>query len=107
MNEEIEQAMASLKHLVECRCDEGYTGRGRHDPYSACDYAEEVKIVADHVAAIEAKLTKAVEALQDIFEKPRSADLTYAELISEMNKEAREALAEISSEAALNKGETE
>lgn len=107
MNEEIEQAMASLKHLVECRCDEGYTGRGRHDPYSACDYAEEVQIVADHVGAIEAKLAKAVEALQDIFEKPRSADLTYAELISEMNKEAREALAEISSEAALNKGETE
>lgn len=53
---EIEQAMASLKHLVECRCDEAYTGRGRHDPNSACDYAEEVKIVADHVAAIEDKL---------------------------------------------------
>ena len=56
---------------------------------------------------VEAKLAKAVEALQDIFEKPRSADWTYAELISEMKKEAREALAEISSEAALNKGETE
>ncbi len=56
MNEEIEQAMASLKHLVECRCDEVYTGRGRHDPYSACDYADEVKIVSDHVAFIEAKL---------------------------------------------------
>lgn len=63
---EIEQAMASLKHLVECRCDEGYTGRGRHDPYSACDYAEEVKIVADYVAFIEAKLAKAVAALENL-----------------------------------------
>ena len=53
---EIEQAIASLKYLVECRCDEAYTGRGRHDPHSACDYAEEMKIVADHVALIEAKL---------------------------------------------------
>lgn len=65
---EIEQAMASLKHLVKCRCDEAYTSRGRHDPYSVCDYAGEVKIVADHVAAIEAKLAKAVEALQ-LFKK--------------------------------------
>lgn len=95
---EIEQAIASLKHLVECRCDEAYTGRGRHDPNSACGYAEEVKIVADHVAAIEVKMAKAVEALQDIFEKPRSADLTYAELISEMNKEARATLTEIKGE---------
>lgn len=66
MNEEIEQAMASLKHLVECRCDEAYTGRGRHDPHSACDYADEVKIVADYVAFIEAKLAKAVAALEHI-----------------------------------------
>lgn len=95
---EIEQAIASLKYLVECRCDEAYTGRGRHDPHSACGYAEEVKIVADHVAAIEVKMAKAVEALQDIFEKPRSADLTYAELISEMNKEARATLTEIKGE---------
>lgn len=26
---EIEQAIASLKHFVECRCDEAYTGRGQ------------------------------------------------------------------------------
>lgn len=50
------------------------------------------------VDALEAKLAKAMAALQDIFEKPRSADWTYAELISEMNKEAREALAEIEKE---------
>lgn len=100
MNDEVKEAIINLNYLVECRCDEAYTDRGRHDPHSACDYAEEMKIVADHVGAIEAKLAKAVEALQDIFEKPRSADWTYAELISEMNKEARATLTEI-------KGETE
>lgn len=61
---EIEQAVASLKHLVECRCDEAYTGRGRHDPHSACDYADEVKIVVDHIEDLNAKLVKAVAALQ-------------------------------------------
>ena len=61
---EIEQAMASLKHLVECRCDEAYTGRDRHDPHSACDYADEVKIVADHIEALNAKLAKAAYALR-------------------------------------------
>lgn len=64
MNDEVKEAIINLNYLVECRCDEAYTGRGRHDPHSACDYAEEMKIVADHVAAIEAKLDKAVAALQ-------------------------------------------
>lgn len=123
MTEQVKDAIASLKHLVECRCDEVYTGTGHHDPHSACDCADEVKIVTDHIEelgahlkmvlereaktqvrhdskmdALEAKLAKAVAALQDIFEKPRSADWTYAELISEMTKEAREALAEIKGE---------
>lgn len=59
MNDKVKEAIINLNYLVECRCDEAYTGRGRHDPHSACDYAEEMKIVADHVAAIEDKLTKA------------------------------------------------
>ena len=63
MNDEVKEAIINLNYLVECRCDEAYTDRGRHDPHSACDYAEEMKIVADHVALIEDKLAKAVEAL--------------------------------------------
>ena len=63
---EIEQAMASLKHLVECRCDEAYTGRGRHDPHSACDYADEVKIVADHIAALTARVRELEGALKAV-----------------------------------------
>ena len=39
--------------MTACRCDEAYTGRGRHDPYSACDYAGEVEILADYVAKLE------------------------------------------------------
>lgn len=91
---EIEQAMASLKHLVECRCDEAYTGRGRHDPHSACDYAEEVKIVADHVAAIEVKMAKALSMLAAI----GSAQTSGGGQASVMAFHAREALAEIKGE---------
>lgn len=40
----------------------------------------------------EARAERLEEALRDIFEKPRNADWTYAELISEMKKEARTAL---------------
>ena len=46
--------------MTTCRCDEAYTGRGRHDPYSQCDYAGEVKIVADYVAKLEARTASVV-----------------------------------------------
>ena len=46
--------------MTTCRCDEAYTGRGRHDPYSACDYAREVKIVADYVAKLEARTANVI-----------------------------------------------
>jgi hypothetical protein len=91
---EIEQAMASLKHLVECRCDEAYTGRGRHDPHSACDYAEDVKIVSDHVGAIEVKMAKALSMLAAI----GSAQTSGGGQASVMAFHAREALAEIKGE---------
>ena len=58
---EIEQAIASLKHLVECRCDEAYTGRGRHDPHSACDYADEVRVVTEHIPTLQARVAELTE----------------------------------------------
>jgi hypothetical protein len=58
---EIEQAILNLNYLVQCRCDEAYTGRGRHDPHSACDYADEVKAVADHIEALGAQLKMVLE----------------------------------------------
>lgn len=91
---EIEQAITSLRNLVECRCDEAYTGRGRHDPHSACGYAEEVKIVADHVAVIEANLAKALSMLATI----GSAETSGGGQASVMAFHAREALAEIKGE---------
>jgi len=96
MNDKVKEAIINLNYLVECRCDEAYTGRGRHDPHSACDYAEEVKIVADHVAAIEDKLSKALSMLATI----GSAETSGGGQASVMAFHAREALAEI-------KGETE
>jgi hypothetical protein len=100
MNEEIEQAIASLKHLVECRCDEAYTGRGRHDPHNRCDYADEVKIVSDHVAFIEAKLAKAGAALRELVTCVEDGCFCSEMKMAAAIDDAREALAEI-------KGETE
>lgn len=116
---EIEQAIANLKDLVQCRCDEAYTGRGRHDPHSACDYADEVKIVAGHIEeigarlkmvlereaetqarhdnkidALEAKLAKALAMLASI----GSAQTSGGGQASVMAFHAREALAEIKGE---------
>ena len=94
MNDKVKEAIINLNYLVECRCDEAYTDRGRHDPHSACDYAEEVKIVADHVAAIEDKLAKALSMLATI----GSAETSGGGQASVMAFHAREALAEIKGE---------
>ena len=94
MNDEVKEAIINLNYLVECRCDEAYTGRGRHDPHSACGYAEEMKIVADHVAAIEDKLSKALSMLATI----GSAETSGGGQASVMAFHAREALAEIKGE---------
>lgn len=42
----VDQALDNLRHLTTCRCDEAYSGRGRHDPYEeGCEYAGEVAVV--------------------------------------------------------------
>jgi len=100
MNEEIKQAMVNLEHLVECRCDEAYTGRGRHDPHSACDYAEEVKIVADYVAFIEAKLATCEKYRDAYAECDRIGTQAVRDLEAKLAK-AVEALEHIAAEASV------
>jgi hypothetical protein len=58
----VKQALAELTDVVRCRCHEAYTGRGLHDPDCQCDSAEAVKVVADRIEELEAKLAKAVDA---------------------------------------------
>lgn len=48
----VQEALYNLQELVRCRCDEAWTARGRHEPNSTCDYAEEVEVIA---AALEAR----------------------------------------------------
>jgi hypothetical protein len=48
----VEEALYSLQELVKCRCDEAWTARGRHEPNSTCDYAEEVEVIT---AALEGR----------------------------------------------------
>jgi hypothetical protein len=68
---ELTQAMAELQEVVRCRCDEAYRDRGLQDPQCECDSAEAVKIVANRIKtltkerdAFEAKLAKAVKAIE-------------------------------------------
>ena len=58
----VKQAMAELADVVRCRCHEAYTVRGLRDPDCECDSAEAVKVVADRIEELEAKL-KAKEKL--------------------------------------------
>lgn len=54
--EKTQQALRELWDIVRCRCHEAYTGRGLHDPNCECDSADAVKVVADRIEELEAKL---------------------------------------------------
>ena len=60
----VKQFIAELQDLVQCRCHEAFKGRGLHDPDCHCDTAEAVKVVADRIEELEAKLAKAAKALR-------------------------------------------
>jgi hypothetical protein len=64
MTIEVDQAIAELQELVKCRCDPAYEDRGLHDPNCQCDYASEVKVIVDYIEQLNAKLAKALEALE-------------------------------------------
>jgi hypothetical protein len=68
MSDDVKRAIADLQSFVVCRCSPAYTDRKLHDPDCYCGYAPEVKAVADHIEELEARLAKAVEALdEDIY----------------------------------------
>lgn len=60
----VKRSIAELHDLVQCRCDEAFKSRGLHDPDCHCDTAEAVKIVADRIEELDAKLAKAVEVAE-------------------------------------------
>ena len=65
-DEELTLAMAELQEVVRCRCDEAYRDRGLKDPHCECDSAEAVKVVADRIKDLTAKLAKAEAGLREI-----------------------------------------
>lgn len=67
----VKQAMAELTDVVRCRCNEAYTGRGLRDPDCQCDSAEAVKVVADRIEELEAKLSKSEALLAKAVEAER------------------------------------
>jgi hypothetical protein len=46
----VDEAVRNLVALTTCTCDPCWTERGKHDPHSACDYAEDVAVVAAALA---------------------------------------------------------
>jgi hypothetical protein len=52
------QAIAELGDIVRCRCHPAYKDRKLHDPDCNCDSAEALKVVADRIKTLEAKLHK-------------------------------------------------
>jgi hypothetical protein len=52
-----DQALENLKGLTTCRCDPCWTDRKMHEPNSACDYAEDVEIVATELRQLRDELT--------------------------------------------------
>jgi hypothetical protein len=58
--------MAELQEVVRCRCDEAYRDRGLKDPQCECDSADAVKVVADRIEALTAKLEHAKKGLRKI-----------------------------------------
>jgi hypothetical protein len=68
-------AIAELREVVRCRCNEAYRDRGLKDPHCECDSADAVKVVADRIKALTEQLTaarddaKEAEAYADELEK--------------------------------------
>ena len=62
---ELKQAIAELKEVVRCRCDEAYRDRGLKDPHCECDSAEAVKVVARGIKDLTAKMARAEWLLTD------------------------------------------
>lgn len=67
----VKQALAELGDVVRCRCHEAYTGRGMHDPDCQCDSAEAVKVVAERIEELEAKLEALDHAYDSIVQALR------------------------------------
>jgi hypothetical protein len=64
------EALEELKLMTACRCDEAYTGRGRHDPQCQCDYADEVQALADYVANLEARTPSVIPLVWEQMANP-------------------------------------
>jgi chromosome segregation ATPase len=58
-DEELTLAIAELREVVRCRCDEAYRDRGLKDPHCECDSAEAVKVVANRIKALTEQLSAA------------------------------------------------
>lgn len=77
----VNQSLAELQDIVRCRCHPAYTGRGLHDPDCECDSADAVKVVADRIKELEAKLVGAVAECERIGRLWHDAEANLAKAV--------------------------
>jgi hypothetical protein len=82
----VKQALAELQDLVRCRCLPAYTVRKLRDPECDCDSAENVKVVVDHIEALDKACKEWAEVSQRNYKRAKAAEAKLAK--------AREALGE-------------
>lgn len=96
MNDRLNDALASLRELTECRCHEAFKGRGLLDPECHHDYREDVDAVVAEVDRLTAerdrRLQQAVDLTAQLDSLAAMYDSTVGTLTAQRDQ-ARRALA--------------
>ena len=89
----VKQSIAELQDLVRCRCHPAYKDRKLHDPDCECDNAENVKVVADWIERLEANIDLKADFIDGTMNQLAASDQRIEELEAKLAK-AVEALEE-------------
>jgi len=86
----VKQSIVELLDIVRCRCHPAYRDRGMQDPDCECDSADAVKVVADRIEELKAKLASVtaayrIEAMRREDYSHEAFDQHIAELKGETN----------------------
>lgn len=65
-DEIVKDAIAELKGLVACRCNDAYLGRKLKDPDCNCDSVPAASLVCSHIEALENELRDTKSQLQGL-----------------------------------------
>ncbi|MDG3040473.1 hypothetical protein [Roseicyclus marinus] len=81
----VDDALAELEDLVQCRCTEGFKSRGLHDPNCQCDSANALATVRD---ALKAQTSRADDLAERLAEQKDWAGFLTDDLYASQANEA-------------------